>query len=134
MNASLESLLERVADTVEFLDFESVGVNSRGVFNNTPLHVVISWRDDAAIATLINGGADVNAKGESNFTPLHKAIIMKNASAVEILLDHGADPAERNNEGDDAIQLAQNMGDKRMLEALQKSLNKRGGISMPRLE
>jgi ankyrin repeat protein len=119
MNTSLESVLGKVADTVEFLEFEDIGINDHGVFDNTPLHVVISWRDDAAITTLIAGGADVNAAGESGFTPLHKAIMMKNVSAVEILLSHGADPTVKNDDGDDAVQLARKVGDVKIIEALQ---------------
>jgi len=128
MTTSLESLLEKVVDTVEFLEIDCTGGNDHGVFNNTPLHVVISWRDDAAIKTLIAGGADVNASGEGGFTPLHKAVMMRDIGAVEILLNHGADYSAKNNDGDDAMQLARKVGDVKIIEAVQNGLNKAKGL------
>lgn len=126
MDASLELLLGKIAETVEFLELEGVGVNARGVFDNAPLHVVISWHDYAAIKTLIDGGADVNAMGEDDFTPLHKAIMMKNVRAVEILLSHGANPEIKNDDGDDAVRLARKVGDVKIIETLQSGLEDNG--------
>jgi uncharacterized protein len=118
MNSNIEELLEKVADTVEFGDVENVGVNTRGIFQNTPTHVVISWRDPSALKLLLEHGADVNARGEYGFTPLHHAIAMKNPEAIDLLVSNGADPTLKTEEGDDALSLARKTGDETIIERL----------------
>jgi ankyrin repeat protein len=111
MSLDVSEILRRVSDTVEFGDMDIVGVNTRGIFQNTPLHVVISWREPMALRVLIDNGADVNAKGERGFTPLHHAIMMRNADAVDILMVSGADPMLKNDDSDDAFDLAKKVND-----------------------
>jgi ankyrin repeat protein len=120
MKLALKELLEKVADTVEFGDIDHIEINSHGMFKNTPLHVVISWRDPAALKTLLENGAVVDAKGESGFTPLQHAIMMKNHQASIELLSHGADPRIENDRGDDAFAVATNLGDEDAIDLLRR--------------
>lgn len=120
MSADINELLKRVSDTVEFGDIEGVGVNTKGMFQNTPMHVVITWRDPNALMLLIEHGADVNASGERGFTPLHHAIMMRNASAVNALLTNGANPSLKNEESEDAFDLAKKVNDAEINDLLNR--------------
>jgi uncharacterized protein len=118
MNRDLEEILQKVSDTVEFSDLDDVGVNTKGIFHNTPIHVVISWRDQIALEVLLNHGAEVNEHGERGFTPLHHAIMLKNHGAINSLLEHGADPTLRNSDNEDALSLARKVGDVDIIKRL----------------
>lgn len=60
----------------------------------------------AAIAYLIEAGADPNAADGSKVRPLHRAVRTRGAAAVRALLDGGADPSLPNKNGSTARDLA----------------------------
>jgi len=103
-------VLKEVHGTTDFLDLPEIGVNSRGLFNNSPLHVTVTWRDVPAAELLLNNGADVNAVGEYGETPLHRAVAARDAAMVAFLLSRGANPSLRNKDGKDARTLARESG------------------------
>lgn len=90
----LKSLLALIGDTATF-GFESDKVtdpNYRNAAGETPLSVVITWKDLTAVKMLVAAGADVNAKMWHGETPLHDAIIQKAVAIAKYLLEHGASP------------------------------------------
>ena len=114
---TLQQLLDTIHTTTDFTDVEHMKVNSKGLFDNTPLHVTVTWGDEESAEQLIAAGADVNAQGEYGFTPLHEAISNNNPKLVALFLNNGADPRIRN--GDDCNDLANKLGNIQLL------LNKR---------
>jgi len=121
MNSYIYEILQKVSDTVEFADMENIDVNAIGMFQNRPLHIVISWSDPSALKALIEHGADVNARGERGFTPLHHAIFMKNVDAVDMLIANGADPTIKNDDSDDAVSLSRKVNDMPIIERLDRA-------------
>ena len=90
----LKSLLALVGNTATF-GFEADRVtepNYRNAAGETPLSVVITWKDLTAVKMLIAAGADVNAIMWHGETPLHEAIIQHAAEIARYLLEHGASP------------------------------------------
>jgi len=112
---SLQDVLDRIHETTDFEDVSPMAVNSKGLFDNTPLHVTITWGDTESAALLLDGGADVNAKGEYGFTPLHRAISANKPALIKLLLECGADPTIRNADGDDCFALARKLGVEHLL-------------------
>lgn len=84
-------VLASVSDMFPDLEDDGVKINSRGMGNDTPLHV-LAWRNEVdAAKVLIDAGADVDAIGEMSETPLHVAISMGSLEMVALLLRSGAD-------------------------------------------
>lgn len=111
----LQQLLDTIHETTDFTDVEHMEANSKGLFDNTPLHVTISWGDEESAELLIAAGADINAQGEYGFTPLHRAISNDNPRLVALFLNNGADPRIRNADGDDCYDLANKLGNIQLL-------------------
>lgn len=96
----IERLLKAGADIHE--------IDKNGV---TPLHFAVRFRSPAAVATLLEHGANVNQTCKrSGATPLHRAVTWTGApqtagkrdeqrEIIELLLRFGADPAIRNKAG-----------------------------------
>jgi ankyrin repeat protein len=89
---TLNDILSSVSDVLfpEDIGERPVFVNSVGVDDDTPLHVM-AWRNDVEGAkVLIDAGADVNAVGDMGETPLHVAVGQNNRDLVLLLLQAGA--------------------------------------------
>lgn len=86
----LEDVLRRVADTAYFAGIGADGPNTRGHFNNHPLHVAAIWGDCDAIRALVDAGACVDQRGEHGFTPPMEAVEMGHFDAAKLLIDLGA--------------------------------------------
>jgi ankyrin repeat protein len=75
-----------------------------------PLHSAVATADpDVALhmaQVLIAKGADVNATQQGANTPLHEAAQRGHADLIDLLLAAGADRRLRNDEGDNAVDLA----------------------------
>ena len=91
----------------EFVGISEVGVHTRGGFGCTPLHVAAVRGDVAAIAALLDAGADIQARGEDGYSPLHDAVEQGQLQAVRLLLERGASVAATNDDGRTPIQVAQ---------------------------
>lgn len=114
----LQELLDKIHETVYFADLKKIKVRSKGLFGNTPLHVVITWEDVEAVRLLLSNGADVNAKGEYDFTPLHRALLFNVSEIVSLLLKNGADPSIRNADGENCYDLANRIGNIELLKGI----------------
>ena len=69
--------------------FRVEGLSRRG----RPLHLAAASNDAAAVAFLLDHGADIEARGGSDkFTPLLAAAYMGSSDAVKTLLERGASP------------------------------------------
>ena len=111
---TLDDVLRSVSDVLfpEHLGEMPVGVGSRGVDGDTPLHV-LAWRDDICGAELlIAAGADVNAAGDMGETPLHVAVAGEHVELVQLLLAAGGDPDLRSEFGETAREKAARVGGK----------------------
>ena len=78
------------------------------------------------IMQLANAGADLNVLDSEGDTPLHFACFEGNVPAVETLLNfEQTDCTIRNKRGKTPMDLARNEGEEKILEMLQKHLQKR---------
>ena len=99
-------VLAVVQETVSYLGIELRDINQPGIFNDTPLILVMSWDDIAAATLLLESGADVGAKGEAGDTALHRAASFGNAELVRLLLAKKAPTDTKNNDGFTPLGLA----------------------------
>jgi ankyrin repeat protein len=79
----------------------------------TPLHAAAYGDNVAAIAVLVQAGADVNARAKNKFdnTPLQVSMLTQSVRAAKALVDAGADVNARQAEGFTALQGAAESGD-----------------------
>ena len=66
----------------------------------------------AVVQALINQGANVNAQTDAGWTPLMYAARDTSGNIISVLLQAGADPNISNNDGQTAVQIAQNTPDR----------------------
>ncbi len=96
---ALTQLLRKIGDVAVFSGIEITDANTRGLFNNHPLHVAAVWGDCDAIQLLIDSGARIDQSGEHGFTPLMEAVAQNHREATALLISLGAEPL-RNNDGE----------------------------------
>ena len=65
-------------------------VNSKNEMEQTPLHIAVIFRREAAMAMILKAGAEVDAQDRTGMTPLHIAAMYGRASCAQTLLDSGA--------------------------------------------
>lgn len=110
LTLTLNQVLERCSQTVEF-SFEPVtSVHQHGMTGETPLHVVCGWGDAEAVRVLLNGGANVNAIGDLGRTPLFRAVAGENVEVVTLILAAGANVSIRDQLGQTALEIAVLLG------------------------
>ncbi|MBL8299631.1 MAG: ankyrin repeat domain-containing protein [Rhodanobacteraceae bacterium] len=115
----ISELLFNYSDLPEFVELENIGVNTRGNFGNTPLHVAAARASSTEVCLLLNAGADINATGEHGHTPLHDAVAQGALDVVLLLLEHGASVSARNEFGETPSDLARALAHQRIVDALQ---------------
>lgn len=81
--------------------------NIRDDFGQTPLIYALN-NGQAVVQALINQGANVNAQTDAGWTPLMYAARDASGNIISVLLQAGADPNITNNDGQTAVQIAQN--------------------------
>ena len=98
---TIKEILQSTSDTLfpAELGEKEVFIESHDCDGDTPLHVML-WREDqAAVAALIEAGANVNAVGDMGTTPLHIAVMKRLPESIELLLMAGANPDIRSEFG-----------------------------------
>ncbi|HVI41954.1 MAG TPA: ankyrin repeat domain-containing protein [Anaerovoracaceae bacterium] len=65
------------------------------------------------MTVLLNAGADIHAQDKYGNTALHKAVFMENKLLVRFLLEHGADWTIKDVDGNSALDLAEEVADRR---------------------
>ena len=75
-------------------------------------------RDNAAVRSLVQEGANVNAAQADGATALHWAAYHGNAALAELLLEAGADASAANRNGSTPMWLAANQGNTTVIETL----------------
>ncbi|MBX3697704.1 MAG: ankyrin repeat domain-containing protein [Dokdonella sp.] len=96
--ANLDEVLKRVGDVADYSGIPATDANTKGLFNQRPLHVVAVWGDCEAIEILVRAGARINEQGEHGFTPLMEATAHGHVAACKLLVELGASPI-RNDDG-----------------------------------
>jgi ankyrin repeat protein len=110
-----DALRARLAD-----DPTQANANARDGF--TALHLACFFGGSAAVAALLEAGADPNPPQDNpmRVAPLHSAAASRDREAVRLLLEAGADPNARQNGGYTALHAAAQHGDSEMADALKR--------------
>ena len=90
---SLDDVLRDIHERLSFMHHETIGDHTRGLFDDTPLHLAAREGDLEGVTLLLAAGSDPNAKGDFGFTPLHDAVLGGHAQIVSVLLAHGSSPS-----------------------------------------
>ena len=93
---TLKEVLADAAASPGFEGFSEVGVNSRGINGESPLHWMATLGDAEGIHLLVSEGANVNATDGEGNSPLHEAVAMRQTAAAQALVAHGADARLKN--------------------------------------
>jgi ankyrin repeat protein len=99
----------------------NVLVEMPGSSGESALHRACQFGRKSIVNLLIETGANINIQEQSRgITPLIKSIQARNAEIVKILLDAGANIKIKDFSGKDALDYAQQINDKEILELLLK--------------
>ena len=93
------------------MDCERILVNSRGLEDQTPLHMACRRNALADVETLIAAGADVNAKDSFGMTPLYAAVLTRNLAMVKTLVESGAEVDIQTADGVSPLDFARDIGE-----------------------
>lgn len=118
----LKQLLDGYAEYPSFVGVVINNVNTKGNFNEQPIHLAVLIGKISDIEILLNNGADINAKGEHGYTPLQEAIEQENLEVISFLLNHKADIYVKNDEGYNAMDLAEIIGNQDIIKLLAVAL------------
>ena len=125
-------------EIVDFLLDHFVDVDVRNCYDQTPLHLAVSYpyswaRENIEVDSrffevirilLIEHNADINARDHMGKTPLHQLIFFGHGDAgfelAKFLLDHGADADTRDNEASTLLHVASARGSVKVVQLLLK--------------
>ena len=110
MSPDIQSFFLEVAELPDFCGISPVGLHTRNVLGETPLHVAATRGDVEMIAALLDAGADIQVPGEYRYTPLHAAAGQGHADAVRLLLARGASTTATTDDGITPLELARSLG------------------------
>ncbi|XP_044149396.1 oxysterol-binding protein-related protein 1 isoform X3 [Bufo gargarizans] len=86
-----------------------------------PLHLACYFGHREVVEDLLKAGADINVLNDMGDTPLHRAAFTGRKELVMLLLESNADTTVINGEGETAVDVAQDKDIKTMLEAAQRT-------------
>jgi ankyrin repeat protein len=120
-NNSLNNILKEMKELPDFHGINLSGVNDKGAFGNTPLHIAAIRGDIDAVQILLDYGAEINAQGEGGYTPLHEAVEQGHYDIVELLFKNGSSVSIKNEDELTAIDLAKITADNNIIKLLKSS-------------
>lgn len=89
--ARLAEFLTMVRENMtQFMDCQTVGINTRGSTGDAPLKIAVVNDNVRIVTDLLEAGADPNFPGEDDCTPLHHAASHGHCEIISLLLAHGA--------------------------------------------
>ncbi len=91
----------------------------------TPLYMAVQSRQIDCVRLLLDKGADVNARTDLDWTPLMAAAKRGDSVAVQLLISRGAKLDLENNEGDTALDIAEDKDFKNIVEMLEKAASRK---------
>lgn len=112
-----ETVMHRAArdgcDTcVNLLIEKKIDVNLRDSVGRTPLLFAVTLNQANTATRLLINGADPNLPVLNGFSPLMEATRQRNVAMIRLLLAHGASAEQSDNNGQSAIDIAKEQGDK----------------------
>ncbi|NPV00043.1 MAG: hypothetical protein HPY53_01560 [Brevinematales bacterium] len=108
---------------IKLLVDHGADVNVINDYNETIVYKLCHEGTPEILEYLISVGANIHVKSRSGCTPLLWAATMNNPGYVSVLLDHGADITERNEEGLNALEIAQKHNYKQVVKVLEKKFS-----------
>lgn len=100
---------------------KGIDANLKNEFGHTALHIAIQFGNIDLIKYLIKNNANVNIQDIEGMTPLHSTTANgAYPEIIQILLSQGADRTLMNNNGKTALDIAKEMGNKKMITILSK--------------
>jgi len=94
----LAAYVGNVQKVKEFLE-QGIQVNTKGVYEKTPLHFAADQGHMDVVELLLAAGADVNAQDDGGLTPLHYAAPTGRKEVAELLIGKGADVNSKDKQG-----------------------------------
>ena len=82
------------------------------------IHSAAASRNAAMVTLVLQAGANPNLQQQGGYTALHEAAIHNSVERAQALLDAGADRAVRNDDGLTAAEMAEQKGNKEVLDLL----------------
>ncbi|PPU67064.1 ankyrin repeat domain-containing protein [Xanthomonas pisi] len=114
---SLHSVLSEFRKMAMFENYNITGPESRGMDNDTPLHIAALEGRVDILKIFLPFVKNVNIQGGIGNTPLHYAVSKEKLDATHLLLNHKADINFKNDYGDTPLML---MGNKPLFEKIVK--------------
>ena len=97
---------------------QGLDINVGNAERETALHMAAARGQYRAVIYLVKNGAYVNAKTVKNWIPLHHATRFNHPNIVNYLLKHNSSAHARTSDGLNAIDMARNVNDRRLLSIL----------------
>ena len=105
-------------DAAETLVGYEADVNAVSPNRIAIIHSAAASRNAALMKLVLQAGANPNLQQQGGYTALHEAAIHNSVERVQALLEAGADRTVRNNDGLTAAEMAEQKGNKEVLELL----------------
>jgi len=111
--------------TVQRLVKERVNIHHMNADKETALHMAASRGHLAIVIFLIKNKANINARTRNNWIPLHHAVRFNRPQVANYLMAKGAPAHYKTGDGLDSFDIAVNMGNVRMINMVQRYMNRR---------
>ena len=106
-------------EAAEFLLQQGAEANAVSPGRIAVIHSAAASRNATMVKLVLQAGANPNLQQQGGYTALHEAAMHNSVERAQALLDAGADRAIRNDEGLTAAEMAEQKGNREVLELLQ---------------